>query len=781
MKKVEKCILAKLIFVVSVFLMINDTKICAALPADVSGIENEMNKTLSPYFVVISKNSETDRLPLKSTEANVKITGVIADVTINQTYINAGKNTLEAVYTFPMSTKAAVYAMKMKIGSRTITAEIYEKEKARKEYEKAKEEGNRASLLEQNRPNVFTMNVANIAVNDTIIVELKYTELLIPENGNYSFVYPTVVGPRYTTKTDRPGNENETFTNTPYTHETEMPAYDLKFNLFISPGIPIQYINCPSHKIQTTYPDAYSAKVSLDASESKGGNRDIIINYSMQGNTIQSGLMLFENADENYFLMMIQPPKKIQMDEIPDREYIFIVDVSGSMSGFPLKISKKLMKNLLENLKPTDKFNIILFSGSTGLFRQESVNANTENISGAIHFIESQRGGGGTELLPALKKAYQLKRSSDECSRSFVLLSDGYVSVESEAFELIRKQNSNSNFFCFGIGSSVNRYLMEGLAFMGNGEPVIADKEDGAEIQAEKFRQYINTPVLTQIKANFGEAKVYDVEPFAIPDLLAERPLVIFGKYKGKAQGKVTITGISGHEMFEKTMDFAESKPDPSNSAIRYLWAREQIKLLDYNDSESRFSEDGTKDSIKKQITELGLKYNLMTKYTSFLAVDRQFKIDNDIKKCTVKQVLPLPKGVSNQAISEEVRVYSPNPVHTGIICEEDENVVFQVVETMPGFVGGENALREFLSKNIKYPALAKMNNIQGIVIVQFDVDKDGSIVNISVIRSVSPELDKEAIRVVRMMPKWNPGKQRGKPVKTKFTLPINFRLSQDS
>jgi len=677
-----------------------------------------------------------------------------------------------------MSTKAAVYAMKMKIGSRTITAGIYEKEKARKEYEKAKEEGNRASLLEQNRPNVFTMNVANIAVKDTIIVELKYTELLIPENGNYSFVYPTVVGPRYTTKSDSPENKNEAFTNTPYTRASEKPTYNLKFNLLISSGIPVQSINCTSHKIQTTHPDLYSATVSLDPSEISGGNRDIIINYSLQGNTIQSGLMLFENGKENYFLMMIQPPKKIDMDEIPAREYIFIVDVSGSMSGFPLDISKKLMKNLIENLKPKDKFNVILFAGTTGLFSQKSVNANRENISSAIQFIEKQHGGGGTELIAALQKAYQLERASRNCSRSFVLLSDGYVSVEKEAFDLIRKQNFNSNFFCFGIGSSVNRYLMEGLAFMGNGEPMIVDKEVSAEKQAEKFRQYINTPVLTRIKASFGEAQVYDVEPLSIPDLLAERPLVIFGKYKGKAHGKVTITGISGRDTFEKTLNFSDTKPDPSNSAIRYLWARERIKMLDYYDNESRFSDTGIKDSLKKQITELGLNYNLMTKYTSFLAIDRQFKIDNDVKKSTVKQVLPLPEGVSNLAIGEDARVYYPNSNLIQTVCEEEDNVVFQVVETMPSFVGGEKALMEFLSKNIKYPEHAKMNNIQGRVIVQFDVDKDGSIVNIEIIRSVSPELDKEAIRVVKMMPKWNPGKQREKPVKTKYTLPITFKLS---
>ena len=159
--------------------------------------DEDENKTLSPYFVVISQNPETDQLPLKETTAQVTVSGSIADVTIRQVYVNSGKNPLEAIYTFPMSTRAAVYAMQMTIGNRVIRAQIEEKQKARADYEKAKQEGKRASLLEQSRPNVFTMNVSNIMVGDTIVVELRYTELLVPEKGQYSFVYPTVVGPRY--------------------------------------------------------------------------------------------------------------------------------------------------------------------------------------------------------------------------------------------------------------------------------------------------------------------------------------------------------------------------------------------------------------------------------------------------------------------------------------------------------------------------------------------------------------------------------------------------------
>ena len=759
--------LSFLFFLFSIFIGLN--------PVSASNPVDQKDKTLSPYFVVLCEHPETDQLPLKSTSASVNIVGVIADVTIRQEYANTGKNTLEAIYTFPLSTKAAVYALKMKIGKRVIVAKIKEKEKARKEYEKAKSEGNRVSLLEQNRPNVFTMKVANIGVNDVIVVEIQYTELLVPEKGRYSFIYPTVVGPRYSNKNEKESGTDDQFIKTPYTKESELPSYKFNFNCKINSGIAIQNISCTTHKINVKHTDINTAAIQLAPDELKAGNRDLIIDYSLQGNKIESGIMLFENGDENFFLMMIQPPKKVLAPDIPAREYIFIVDVSGSMSGFPLDISKKLLRNLIVNLKPTDKFNVVIFAGSAGLFSKSSVNANKSNIEQAISFIDNQHGGGGTELITALKTAQSIPQANENISRSFILVSDGYVSVEKEAFDLVRMNNNNCNFFSFGIGSSVNRYIMEGLAFMGNGEPMIVVDEQKSEIQAERFRSYINSPVLTQIKTIFGDLETYDIEPYSIPDLLAERPLIIFGKYKGKATGKATIEGLTSQGTFSETFDLSKIKPALLNSPIQYLWARERIKLLDYYNSPS-VGFQNENNNYKEEITSLGLKYNLMTAYTSFIAIDENFIVDKNVNKVTVKQPLPLPQGVSNQAVeASDCFVIEET---TSMLVEEDDEVVFQVVETMPKFVGGDAALKNYLSQNIKYPEKARLSGIQGRVILQFDVDIDGSIVNIVVVRSVSPELDAEAIRVTKLMPKWLPGKQRGKRVRVKYTMPVNFKLS---
>ena len=766
--------------------------------------EEYPTKTLSPYFVVLSNNPEVDKLPLKSTAADVKIVGTIADVKITQTYVNTGKNTLEAIYTFPMSTKAAVYGMTMTIGKRKITAQIEEKQKARQDYETAKAEGKRASLLEQNRPNVFTMNTANIIPGDTIVVELSYTEVLTPEKGDYSFVYPTVVGPRYCGKEVDPNNEDNQFIESPYTTEGTMPTYLFDFKLNLYSAIPIENIGCNSHRMDVTYKDLNHIELKLNKAETNGGNRDVIVNYSLKGKSIESGVMLYEGKDENFFLMMVQPPAQVLKEDIPPREYIFIVDVSGSMNGQPLDISKNLMRNLVLNLKPTDMFNVVLFSGASRLLNETSLPANEENIKNAVSFVDNTRGGGGTEVLGALKVANAIPRADDDVSRTFVIITDGYVAVEQEAFQIIRENKHNTNFFAFGIGRSVNRYLIEGMAFAGNGEPLFITNFQDTEKEVERFRNYINTPVLTRIKVESKGIEIYDVEPAGIPDLMAERPITIFGKYKGKAKGTLTLSGKTGRKTYKQSFDIAATKPSANNLALRYLWARERIKYLDYmENSNSRWWNSTADSSISKEITRLGLKYGLMTKYTSFIAID-EVVVEKDGKPVTVKQPLPLPEGVSNHAVArgEEGMVtykgnarrlssssnetaaslnLSLNSVTTvNEEAEEIEEEIFTVVETQPQFPGGEDSLYNFIYSNLRYPQVAKDNAIEGRVFLTFVVEKDGSITNVKIIRDIGGGCGHEAKRVVEMMPKWIPGKQNGKPVRVQFNMPIKFEVQEE-
>jgi Ca-activated chloride channel family protein len=604
----------------------------------------DADKTLSPYFFVKSDDPNLDQLPLKSTAATVDIAGVIADVKVTQLYKNEGKRPIEAIYTFPASTRAAVYGMKMTIGERAVVAKIGKREEARREYEKAITEGKSASLLEQQRPNVFQMNVGNILPGDEIKVELSYTELLVPTEGVYEFVYPTVVGPRYSNQPEATAPVSEKWVKNPYLHSGKEPSYVFDLTTNLNMGLPIQEVTCTSHKVNVSYSGQSCATVKLDTAEKTGGNRDYVLRFRLAGSQIASGMLMFQDRDENFFLLMLQPPKRVTASQIPPREFIFIVDISGSMHGFPLEISKELLRNLIGNLRPQDKFNVLLFAGSSSaLSETESLPATPANLKRAIEVIEKQRGGGGTELLPALKHALALPRAQ-ECARSIVIATDGYVTVETEAFDLIRQRLGEANMFAFGIGSSVNRHLIEGMARAGMGEPFVITKADEAKAEAEKFRRYIESPVLTQIKVEYGDFKTYAIEPPAVPDVLAERPVIVFGKWRGLPQGKITLSGRTGNERYSVNINVSEVKPLVSNAALRYLWARHRIAVLsDYN---------ALKPGVElvSEVTDLGLKYNLLTAYTSFVAVDSKIRRDGG-QVTRVEQPLPMPEGVSDLAV----------------------------------------------------------------------------------------------------------------------------------
>ncbi len=612
----------------------------AALPA------NAQDQSASPYFII--NNGSQGGMPLESNKAEVFISGIIADVELTQTYLNTSDSIIEAIYVFPGSTQSAVYDMEMQIGSRIIKAELKEKEEARKTYEKAKAEGKRSSLLEQHRPNVFQMNVANIMPGERIQVRLKYTEKIIPTNGNYQFVLPTVVGPRF----HEPSKNNPaTFVHMPYTKEKHIPSYTYEADVYIQAGQTIQSISSHSHKINVKKFNEQVAHVGLDPSELYGGNKDFIVNYRLGGNNINSGLLLYEHDDENFFLANIQPPNILADAQVPAKEYIFVVDVSGSMFGFPIDVSKKLMKDLLNGLKPSDKFNVMLFAGTSHMFSEQSMEATQENIENVVNTFEKQQGGGSTMLLPALKKAINLPRVEGGLSRSIVVITDGYISIEKESFELVSNNLDKANVFAFGIGSGINRFLIEGLANVGQGLPFMVETPEVACDVADEFVRYISTPSLSNITLKYENFEAYDVSPKSIPDLLGERPINIIGKWKGNPNGKIIVEGYFAGSKYTQQINIGDYTPDSNNKALRMLWAREKIRLFD------DYRKVLYDDSHKQDMIDLSLKYNLLSAYTSFVAVDYEKAHDGSRSIKKVKQALPLPEGVSNYAIGAEMSI----------------------------------------------------------------------------------------------------------------------------
>lgn len=606
-------------------------------------------KTLSPYFLIPGGEGGTEQFPLKKTSADVAIAGVIAGVKVTQVYRNEGDHPIEAMYVFPGSTRAAVHAMRMIVGKRVIEAQIQKKEKAREIYAKAKEEGKRTSLLEQKRPNVFQMNVANIMPGETVQVELEYTETLPPEEGTYEFVYPAVVGPRYSHTPDTPENKEERWVQNPYLTEGSKTPYAFDISVSLSAGMPVSAIFSPSHKVNISYEDKTSAKISLDAGEGAGGNRDFILRYSLEGGRVESGMLLYEGEKEKFFLLTVEPPKRPEPREIPPREYLFVLDVSGSMHGFPIETAKTLIKNLISGLRQSDLFNVLLFAGDSSVLNESSVPASAENVRTSLRFIDGQRGSGGTEILPALRRALSMPKL-ENYSRSVVVITDGYVDVEKETFDVIRKNLGKANLFAFGIGSSVNRFLIEGMARAGTGEHFVVLEPSDASTMAERFRKYIENPVLTNVKVDFGGFDVYALDPPSVPDLFAQRPITIIGKWRGSApKGTIKITGTNGSGKYEKRIESDAVRSAKEHAPLMYLWARHRIATL--GDYEAL----GHNDERRDEITNLGLTYHLLTDFTSFVAVDREEAPNPGGNGKTVKQPLPLPQGVSNYAVGGSV------------------------------------------------------------------------------------------------------------------------------
>ena len=636
--------------------------------------ESAPDETLSPYFWIKTSPRVTppgsdqpgppvptevaDPLPLKSTQVSATIAGVIADVTVTQIYANHGKVPLEAVYIFPGSTRAAVHGLILQVGERRIVAEIKKRDEARRTYEAAKSAGQTASLLEQQRPNVFQMNVANILPGEEVRVELHYTELLVPDDGVYTFTYPGVVGPRYSNQPLSTAEPSERWVANPYLHAEESDPARFNLELTLAPGLPIQSANCLTHATRITYQNEREAHLALDPTETNAGNRDLIFSYRLAGAAIQSGLLLSTGPEENFFLLQLQPPARPAPEQIPPRDYVFIVDISGSMHGFPLDVARQLMRDLLGTMRAQDTFNLLLFSGSNRTLAPASLPATPANIESAITLLANYQGAGSTELLPALQAAFALPQG-ENTARTIAVITDGYVSCETEAFELVRRNLNHASLFAFGIGSSVNRHLIDGLARAGQGEPFIVTAADEGPAVAQSFRTMVATPVLTRIAVDFDNFDVYDVEPLSFPDLLAQRPVVIYGKWRGPRTGSITLHGLTGAEPYSQTLELALATTLPNNDALAHLWARARIATLgDYVNLQHD-------DARVAEITDLGLRYSLLTKYTSFIAVDAPVRHTTP-ELTTVKQPLPLPAGVPEEAVGQNIAT-SPEPSTTAL------------------------------------------------------------------------------------------------------------------
>ena len=602
-------------------------------------------KSSAPYFQIVGTqdDSSNEQLPLKSATARVVIDGTIAHVKLTQKYANTGKSPIDAVYVFPASTRAAVHGMTLKTGDRVIAARVMESVKAKTEYATAKAEKKTAALLEEHRPNVFQMSVANLLPGDDIDVEIEWSETIPALESTYEFVFPTVVGPRYTGGSSA-GN-GETWTANPHLKPGTLNPATFALDVSLSTTLNLAEVTCPSHPVAIEYKakDRAEVKINTKAGEELA-NRDFTLRWKLGNDQVDAGLLLHRGEATNHFLLQIAPPPRVTVDQIPPRDYVLVLDVSGSMKGFPLNTAKDLLRDLVKGLRTEDTFNVVTFASGSGVLSETPLLANPENVMLANQFIDGQHAGGGTELEAALKVSFALPGGENR-SRSILLITDGFISADREVGNLVRSQIGNANLFAFGIGSSVNRNLMESVARAGGGEPMIVTSGSEVALAVKRFREMVSNPVLAKVRIEAEGVTLSNIEPDPHPDVFASRPQIVTGTWTGEAKGRIIVRGIGGNGApFVKTIDLAESAATKglNHPALPVLWARERVRRL--GEQESRDTE------AVREITSLGLSYSLLTPYTSFLAVDETPKVFEGLAK-TVKQALPLPQGVSATAI----------------------------------------------------------------------------------------------------------------------------------
>lgn len=596
-------------------------------------------------------------LPLKHTEVEAEISGYIARVKVKQTFTNPCDQPIEAVYIFPLPQNAAVNDMQIRVGDRVIRGLIKKREEAKQIYEKAKQEGKTAALLEQERPNIFSQSVANLMPGSDIVVEITYDDLLPYEQGRYEFAFPMVVGPRYipgqpagnqaggwAEDTDQVPDASRI--TPPVVKPGERNGHDIMVTVKLDAGVPVQALECPSHEIVTEpgpAPFDGLATVRL-APRDTVPNKDFVLRYTVAGEAPRTGFLAHRDENGGAFMLMFQPPAQPGLDVIAPKEMVFVLDCSGSMSGEPISLVKKAVRHALQNLNPDDTFHIIRFSESASSFSSEPVKATPANVRRGLGYLNGLDGEGGTEMLEGIKAALDFPNREHRL-RIVCFMTDGYIGNEKEILDAIRRRlGEDTRLFSFGVGSSVNRYLLERMAEVGRGEVKYVLLNEKPEDTVKKFYERIRNPVLTHIRVDWAGLDVEDLYPARIPDLFAGQPVFVLGRYSRAGAATIRVHGkINGQPVtYDLPVDLPESAE--GHAAVASLWARSRIRELS---TELYAGED---PDVVEEITALALKHRLMSEYTSFVAVEEKV-VNEDGKPVTIQVPVEMPEGVSYEGV----------------------------------------------------------------------------------------------------------------------------------
>ncbi|MCC7542589.1 MAG: VWA domain-containing protein, partial [Deltaproteobacteria bacterium] len=637
--------------------------------------------------MMYGRNERGEERPfsLERTDVEGRIGGRLVEVTVTQSFLNPYPTPLDARYVFPLPEDAAVHEMVMVVGDRIVRGEIHERRRAEEIYERARSEGRRAALLTEQRDNVFTQSVANIGPRERILVRIGYTHLARRVRasgstpGGYEVVFPMVVGPRYTPgdtlacagdgcATQPPQSQNPPrrteSVSPPVARHARLVANAVRMRWLIDGGgTALSSVASPTHALEVARPDPTHASATLEAREVPA-DRDFVLRWSLQADTPRMSLLAHPpRADEDgYVGLLLEPQAVVAPAQATPRELLFVVDTSGSMSGEPLARVRAAMHRALDGMRPTDTFQIMRFSSGVSRHAPQPVVATREEIARGHAYVDRMGGWGGTEMLSGVRAALGLPPSPGRL-RIVLFMTDGYIGNDAEVVRAIHDQIGPARLFSFGVGSSVNRDLLQRMADVGRGQAEIVTLEEPVEPAVERFYARIDRPNLTDVTITAEGLELRDQYPQTIPDVFADQPVSIVARYPRGGQGAIVLRGRVAGRPFEQRVALtlperaatqasppsgapaAPARADDENRALRYVWARARIRDLQWEQIEVERPE------VVERITRVALQYHLVTPYTAFVAVEREMAPVDRARVQRESARVALPAGLDYDAI----------------------------------------------------------------------------------------------------------------------------------
>ncbi|HEX8501678.1 MAG TPA: VIT domain-containing protein [Pyrinomonadaceae bacterium] len=687
--------------------------------------------------------------PLKHTAVRAEVSGFISRVTVTQEFENPFEDKIEAVYVFPLPQGAAVDDMTMLVGGRVIRARIMRREEAQAAYRQARARGHVATLLDQERPNIFTQSVANILPGQSVKVTISYVETLRYEAGTYEWSFPMVVAERYTPSgggaegppavvhpegsegderqdaaaaqpqqssgglTQEASGAQDAGAGTAGAARTDAPpegmraGHDISVEVSIDAGVPLEAVASGTHEVEVERRGGAGALVRL-----KGGaaipNKDFVLKYDVAGGRVEDALLTHASSRGRFFTLILQPPERPAPAQIVPKELVFVLDTSGSMSGFPLEKAKETMRLALEGLNPQDTFNLITFAGDTHVLFPRPVPATRANLSKAKKFLDSRRGDGGTEMMKAIRAALADTDSADHV-RVVCFMTDGDVGNDFEIIAEVQK-HPKARVFSMGFSSAPNRFLLDKMAEYGRGEVEYVGDSDPGSAAARRFHERVRDPLLTDVAIEWEGLAVSDVYPKNVPDLFGAKPVVVVGRYAGGANGRIRLRGRTAGGDFVREVAVTLPDAEARHDVLATLWARRRVDELMGRDMAGM--QTGTPaGTLREEITRLGLDFRLLTQFTSFVAVEDAVVTDGgeprrvDVPAEEPSKAAPaaapaqgaavaaggsaLPPGFAG--VQETVTVLSSLPVQVNYSSTLNSTVQMRSVEELP--INGRSAL----------------------------------------------------------------------------------------